>query len=108
MEFRPEGKFPIKVQQPPLRRGFCLVKPCLADTVKQQRLGDNYLFVDRINVNFQSPARSCRTYKKTRETHMKVLQKTAIAMAAAQLAPGSGAYAKAALGSTKNENVVIK
>jgi hypothetical protein len=39
---------------------------------------------------------------------MKVLQKTAIAMAAAQLAPGSGAYAKAALGSTKNENVVIK
>ena len=39
---------------------------------------------------------------------MRASQKTAIAMAAAQLAPGSGAYAEAAFGSNKNENVVIR
>jgi hypothetical protein len=46
--------------------------------------------------------------KNTGDSHMKALQKTALAMAAAQLAPGSGACAQAALGSNKNENVVIK
>jgi hypothetical protein len=50
---------------------------------------------------------SCRIYKNTGDKQLRTLQKTAIAMAAAQFALASGAYAQAALDSNKDENVVM-
>jgi hypothetical protein len=96
-----------KVRLSPRRRGFTFVQPCLASAVKQRHLPNIYLFVGRINVNLQSPARVAGHIKKRRRQQVTTLIKTAIAMAMPQLAPGSGARAQISLASHKYENVVI-